>query len=121
MKVKLDENLGTRGQEFLHSKGFDVETVVSQGLCGASDRALIDVCRNEQRCLVTLDFDFSNPVQFPPDTYAGIVVLKLPKDPTVDDILDCLHALVRAVDPTDLEGKLRVVSKTRIREYSPSS
>lgn len=37
-----------------------------------------------------------------------------------NDILDCLHALVRAVDPTDLEGKLRIVSKMRIREYSPS-
>ena len=119
MKLKLDENLGSRGREFLHASGFDVETVVSQGLCGAADHALIDVCRSEQRCLVTLDFDFSNPIQFPPDKYAGIVVLKLPKDHAVNDILDCLRALVCAVDPSDLAGKLRVVSKTRIREYSP--
>ncbi len=119
MKVKLDENLGKQGSEFLLSSGFDVETVVSQRLCGATDHVLIEVCRSERRCLVTLDFDFSNPVQFPPDMYAGIVVLKLPKDPTLNDILDCLRALVRAVDPSDLEGKLRIVSKMRVREYSP--
>jgi len=93
MKVKLDENLGCRGREFLLSSGFDVETVVSQALCGATDHVLIDVCRSERRCLVTLDFDFSNPVQFPPDKYAGIVVLKLPKDPTVNDILTFLRML----------------------------
>ena len=119
MKVKLDENLGIRGREFLLASGFDVETVVSQGLCGATDHALIDVCRSERRCLVTHDFDFSNPIHFPPKKYAGTIVLKLPKDPTVDDIVDCLRALVRSVDPNDLEGKLRIVSKTRIREYSP--
>jgi len=119
MKVKLDENLGLRGRELLFSRGFDVETVLSQGLCGATDHVLIDVCRTERRCLVTLDFDFSNPVRFPPDQYAGIVVLRLPKDPNINDILDCLHTFVRAVDPNDLEGKLRIVSKRRIREYSP--
>jgi len=119
MKLKLDENLGARGREFLIANGFDVETVLSQGLCGATDHVLIDVCRSEGRCLVTLDFDFSNPVRFPPDKYAGIVVLKLPKDPAINDILDCLRAVVRAVDPSDLAGKLRIVSKTRIREYSP--
>jgi len=119
MKLKLDENLGRRGRELLLANGFDVETVLSQGLCGATDHALIDVCRSEKRCLVTLDFDFSNPVVFPPDKYAGIVVLKLPKDPTITDILDCLRTLVRAVDPCDLAGKLRIVSKFRIREYSP--
>jgi len=120
MKVKLDENLGRRGREFFIENGFDVETVLSQGLCGATDRTLIDICRKEQRCLVTLDFDFSNPVQFPPHEYSGIVVLKLPKDPTFEDIIDCLRVFLRAVDPNDLEGKLRIVSKSRIREYSPS-
>ncbi len=119
MKVKLDENLGRSAREFLLAKGFDVETVLSQGLCGAKDRKLIDVCRIERRCLVTMDFDFSNPIEFPPDQYAGIVVFKLPKDPNLTDILDCLHVLVRGVDPSDFEGKLRIVSKARIREYSP--
>jgi hypothetical protein len=80
---------------------------------------LIDVCRIERRCLVTMDFDFSNPIQFPPDHYAGIVVLKLPKDPNLSDILECLQTLVRGIDPCDLGGKLRIVSKSRIREYSP--
>ncbi|MEX1061542.1 MAG: DUF5615 family PIN-like protein [Patescibacteria group bacterium] len=120
MKVKLDENLGSQARDFLISSGFNVETVLSQDLCGSTDRALIDICRNEKRCLVTLDFDFANPVQFPPDRYSGIIVLKLPKDPTSKDIIDCLNTFANSVDRNDLEGKLRIVSKSRIREYSPS-
>jgi hypothetical protein len=45
MKIKLDEHLGQRGAEIFRSAGHDVETVASEGLSGATDRALIDVCR----------------------------------------------------------------------------
>lgn len=119
MKVKLDENLGRRGYKLLIENGFDVETVVTQNLCSATDRDLINICRIEQRCLITLDFDFSNPLQFPPHKYAGIIVLKPPKDSTAADIIQCLQVFISSVNPHDLAGKLRIVSKSRIREYSP--
>ncbi|WP_295443347.1 DUF5615 family PIN-like protein [uncultured Thiodictyon sp.] len=61
MKIKLDENLGQRGAEIFRTAGHDVETVASERLSGATDRELIGICRREDRCLVTLDLDFSNP------------------------------------------------------------
>lgn len=67
---------------------------------------------------MTLDLDFSNPLQFPPEKYAGIVVLRLPKQPSGEDIIDCLKTLIAAVSVgTDLAGSLRIVSKGRVREY----
>ena len=57
MKIKLDENLGHRGAEILRAAGYSVTTVVEEGLSSASDGRLIEVCRSEGKCLVTLDLD----------------------------------------------------------------
>ena len=45
MKLKLDENLGSHGAELFHQAGHDVYTVAGQGLCSATDRKLLEVCR----------------------------------------------------------------------------
>lgn len=118
MKLKLDENLGASALRYLEQAGYDVSTVALQKLCGADDRSLIDVCAAEGRCLVTLDLDFSNPLQFPPASYAGIIVLRLPKQPSGEDIIDCLATIAAALPTSsDLTGSLRIVSKGKIREY----
>ncbi|MFW5789474.1 MAG: DUF5615 family PIN-like protein [Spirochaetota bacterium] len=55
MRVKLDENLGTRGVQIFQKHGHDVASVAGRGLQSSSDRDLIRVCGQEDRCLVTLD------------------------------------------------------------------
>jgi predicted nuclease of predicted toxin-antitoxin system len=47
MKLKLDENLGHAAAELFRAAGHDVETVVGQGLAGATDRDVIVVCHTE--------------------------------------------------------------------------
>ena len=49
MKIKLDENLGTRGKEIFKKNGFDVQTVHDEGLCSASDTTLIKICIPENK------------------------------------------------------------------------
>jgi predicted nuclease of predicted toxin-antitoxin system len=63
VKIKLDENLGEAGATFLKAAGCDVVTVAEQRLLSAPDADIVRVCRAEQRCLVTLDKDFSDPVR----------------------------------------------------------
>jgi predicted nuclease of predicted toxin-antitoxin system len=117
MKFKLDENIGTRGRQLFVNAGYDVATVVEQNLAGVNDDHLIDVCREEKRCLVTLDLDFSNPLHYQPSKYAGIAVLRLPKQSNYQDLLDAISTLIEALKSEALTGKLWIVQRGSIRIY----
>jgi predicted nuclease of predicted toxin-antitoxin system len=90
----LDENLGHAAARFFREAGHGVETVRSEGLAGASDPDVIAACLHEQRGLVTLDLDFSNPLVFRPSDYAGIAVLRLPPKPSHEDLLTVCRTLL---------------------------
>ncbi len=119
MKLKLDENLGTRGALALRGAGHDVMTVQEQDLAAATDVALAEVCRTEGRALVTLDLDFSNPIRFPPARYAGIAVLRLSAHPSQTELDDAIATLAAALERENLASRLWVVQRGRIRQYQP--
>jgi predicted nuclease of predicted toxin-antitoxin system len=118
MKFKLDENLGQRGAAILRGLGHDVAVVTDQGLASATDRKLIAVCASENRCLVTLDLDFANPLQFPPVDYSGIAVLRPGSPTSMAHIEHLVENLARAVGSSDIRGRLWIVELDRIREYT---
>ena len=120
MLIKLDENLGERGRKLFADAGHDVATVADQGLSGADDHRVIEVCGAERRCLVTLDLDFSNPFVFPPEQYAGIAVLR-PRRLTPDELYATVATLITALGRSPIEGKLWTVERHRIREYLPET
>ena len=91
--------------------------MVEQGLASTSDDRLIEVCRSERRCLITLDLDFSNPLRCDPSRYSGIVVLRLPLQSMAGDLLDAIRTLAVGLDDSTIEGKLWIVQRGRIREY----
>jgi hypothetical protein len=84
-----------------------------------SDRHLISLCAIEHRCLVTLDLDFSNPLVFNPHQYSGIVVLRLPPNPSQADVTDAARNLVAGLSRSLVSGKLWIVRRKKIREYHP--
>ena len=122
MKLKLDENLGDRGRLILEDAGHDVRTVPEQGLTSAIDEKLYSVCVDEDRALVTLDLDFSNPLRFPPERSAGIAVLRLPKSPSADDLTKLLKILIAGIELREnLTAHLWIIEVDRIRVYEPDS
>jgi predicted nuclease of predicted toxin-antitoxin system len=121
MKMKLDENIGRRGQYLLMEAGHDVCTILEQNLPSAPDPTVIEVCRMEQRCLVTLDLDFSNPLQYNPTKYSGIAVIRLPKRPSPHDLLDAIVTLINALKTEIIIGKLWIIKRGQIRIHQQES
>ncbi len=121
MKFKLDENLADRCQALLIAAGHDVATVPSERIESIADSDLIDRCRAEQRCLVTLDLGFANPLIFLPSRYAGIAVLRLPAKPSVVDLTTLMRTLVDAIAKEEIAGKLWIVEVGRVRVYQEES
>lgn len=117
MKLKLDENLGLRGYAMLKAAGHDVSTVAAQNLQGSLDDVLIEHCQLEDRCLVTLDLDFANPLVFLPSHYRGIAVLRLPARPSAANLIGLVATLADALKRESLRGKLWIVEAGRIRVY----
>ena len=116
MKFKLDENLGTRTRNIFIDRGLDVHTVRDEKLQGTNDSDLYEVCCREQRTLVTLDLDFANIVRFPPQKGAGIVVIRLGRNPSLPLLEDLVRQFLDAMDNQPLlKGQLWVVEPGRIR------
>jgi predicted nuclease of predicted toxin-antitoxin system len=121
MRLKLDENLGVRTRQLFRDAGHEVKTVLEQGLGGTSDQHLYEVCRDEKMGLVTLDLDFADVLRFPPDTSAGIAVIRVPQNPSLSVLQRLAAQLVQAINSQSLEGQLWIVEVGRIRMYQSGS
>mgnify|MGYP001177959909 CR=1 FL=1 len=58
IKVLLDQGLPRTAADLLREVGWDVQHVSERGMSQTEDVAIIDVARQEQRVVVTLDADF---------------------------------------------------------------
>jgi hypothetical protein len=56
-------------------------------------------------------------LQFDPSQYFGIAVLRLPKCPKPQDLLNAIMTLSNALKTEDITGKLWTVQAGRIRIY----
>jgi predicted nuclease of predicted toxin-antitoxin system len=117
MKIKIDENLGIGFAAALREGGFDVATVREEGLGGKDDEVVVEVCRAEQRCLVTLDMDFANVLRFPPSRFCGVVVLRLEEPVTKTKLAEAAKLVGKALRARDPNAKLWVIRGNQVREY----
>lgn len=114
MKFKVDENLPEEVITELRKHQHDAIGVVEQGLAGKDDAIIAARVRDEARCLITLDLDFSNMCAYPPVNYYGIIVIRSKKQDKVT-VLALVKKLVPLFERESVAGKLWIVEEDRIR------
>ena len=77
MKFKVDENLPEELTQLLRSEGWDSVSLVDEGLGGAADARVAEVCSSEGRIVVTFDRGFSNIKRYALAGLPGIIVFRL--------------------------------------------
>ena len=113
-RVKLDECLSPAVAELFAAKGHDVATVPAQGWGGLTDEELWPLVSGEKRVFVTIDLDFSDVRKYPPQSHAGIVVMRAEVESRTQ--YEALaQQLMMAVDLDSVPGALIVVSPSGVR------
>jgi predicted nuclease of predicted toxin-antitoxin system len=114
MQFKIDENLHSDAADLLQQHGHDAVTVFDQGLRGAADPNIANVCRQESRAIIALDLDFSDIRVYPPADYSGIIVFRL-NNQSRASVLQVLARTIPLFDTEPLAGRLWIVDEHQVR------
>lgn len=114
MRFKVDENLPVEITDLLRQAGHDAATVMEQALSGSADRTLASICQHEGRAVLTLDLDFGDIRNYPPDKFAGIIVLRLLRQDK-PHVLEVVRHLLPLLVAEPLAGHLWIVDEAKVR------
>jgi len=114
MKIKLDQDLSQYLRTDLAAQKHDVDTVVDQGLSGASDPAVLKAATLHDRILFTLDTDFLDLKAYPPNSHCGVIVFRPPRH-GASSVAKFVMSFVRSTDLEKYYRRTTVVERTRAR------
>ncbi|MCH8854577.1 MAG: DUF5615 family PIN-like protein [Planctomycetes bacterium] len=114
MRFKIDENLPVEIALRLRTAGHDATTVTEQNMVGDSDTTLSEACRREQMALVTLDLDFPDIRNYPPEQHSGFIVLRV-AGRGKRHIMEVFERVVPMLETEVLAKQLWVVDEQSVR------
>jgi len=114
LAFKVDENLPIDATQILQAAGFDAMSVHDQGMVGSCDATIANVCQSEKRVIVTLDLDFADIRVYPPESYFGLIILRLDHQDK-SHVIEVFEKLLPKLNETELVGKLWIVTEQTIR------
>lgn len=114
LHFKLDENADPRWREPLEREGHRVSTTAEEGLNGSADEVVAQICQDLDLCLISVDMGFAQILSYPPERYAGLIVLRHPR-PTLKGMQDLVRQIASAVKIESPRGQLWIVEPGRIR------
>lgn len=114
MQIKVDEDLPGQVVALLREKGYQVDSVVEQGMSGLKDAELWRKIQAENRFLVTADKGFANIRRYPPGTHAGVMLLR-PDQDGICPVTGLVAIVLQNYDLDVLAGTTTVVTPRGVR------
>jgi len=116
----IDADLPRSTKDVVQRYGHQATDVRDIGLANADDPEIAAYAQVQKASLITGDFGFADIRNYPPEAYAGIVVLELPRNATASFILNLIEAFLQQTDVLSrLAGRLAIVEAGRVRLRPP--
>ena len=114
MKFKIDQNLPTEAADLLMASGHDAVTVYQQSLGDAPDERIVEICKDEDRILVTAYLDLSDIRRYPLSRAPGYMVLRSPRQ-SKQALLGLMAKTIPMLALRPIKERLWIVEPDRLR------
>jgi predicted nuclease of predicted toxin-antitoxin system len=104
MRFLIDENVKLKLLRWLSESGHDAIRVPS----GTRNGRVLALGIAESRILITHDHDFADRYRYPPDQYAGIILIEI-HPPVLSALKTALSKLLKTSPPQGFSGRLIVL------------
>jgi predicted nuclease of predicted toxin-antitoxin system len=121
-KYLIDEDLPRSLVVALVNAGYQAMDVRDVGLRGAKDNEVFEYACAHEATVITADVGFGSMVYAMRTEHFGIIVLRLPSEWPVRNVIQRALAALARLDPEDIRGSIVVVDQQKIRvrrEISP--
>lgn len=116
MRFLVDANMPRSSVTLIRKHGHSAEDIRDIGLGDAPDARIAAHAQSTSACLVTRDLDFADVRNYPPEKYAGTVVLRLADDATITQIIEVLERFLKNSTLVDkIPQHLVILEPTRVR------
>jgi predicted nuclease of predicted toxin-antitoxin system len=116
MHFLIDASMPRSVEPLVISRGHQATDVRDIGLGRAPDHDIAAHAQAQQLVILSRDFDFADVRNYPPDQYAGIVVIDLPCTATAPTVVNLVDDFLRQQQTLkDLPGRLAIVEPGRTR------
>ena len=116
-QILVDENVPRDVREWLSQNGFNTVNVSQIHLKKAKDYALAKFAAKNSMAIITLDKDFAQIYRmFQKGTLTVIIVRANPAIPA--NIIEALNVAQQKINLSEIQNKLVIISKKRIRIIS---
>lgn len=114
LKLFADECIHADLISAIKKRGFDIITVKDAGLNGASDDQIFKFALKNQRILLTFDREFGDVFRFNISHTGGIIIILI-EQLNHEDLINIILNFLSFINPGDIDGKLVIVGRNRIR------